>query len=82
MKSIMPGSQWEEEQPHRVFESRFTKKDTSTLLDNDKRMFRFLYGEEGRQEKPEDPDAASENAQRSSYCRRLFCSRFIKIRKG
>jgi hypothetical protein len=81
MKSILPTIPCAENVPVRVFESQSRKRDASAFSDLDKRIFRFNCGEEPPLKNPEVPDPLPQSITRNTNSMRLFCSRFIKIRK-
>ena len=81
MKREVPSMPWAEELPLRVPEIRSNKNDYSALPGNEKRIFRFMYGDDrpGDAAIMADPEAVS--AHQPMISKRLFCSRFITIRK-
>jgi hypothetical protein len=77
MKSMQHAIPWVKELPMKVFTSRSTSNADSALPGKDKRVFRFLYGEEPS---PEEPGASSPSSDiKPLNTKRLFCSRFIKV---
>ena len=79
MKSAVPGVSGTEGLSSRIFESRSRNNDPSALSGSDKRIFRFMCGEERTVDDPSLPDPSSATTSRTTSSIRLFCSQFIRI---
>jgi hypothetical protein len=77
MKRILPATPWAEELQLKMFTSRSTKSADPALSGNEKRVFRYMCGEEPSSEEPNESSPSSEKKQLNT--KRLFCSRFIRV---
>jgi len=79
MKSVTPATPWVEKLTFRVFETRTNDTIPSALPGNDKRIFKFMCGQDRTTASPESAQETSGGVPRATASRRLFCSKFIKV---